>query len=150
MKSFGLMTATWSSWYRSHPPCCPLFLINGHQVDGIYFNVHRAMLAQSCGLIKDMLALPAEDKTRQSDGSSVEHPVPIHDVAFHDFEVVLRDAYGRYDSYAARYRLTAGVNIDTDSRSLTLPPMPKTWSASPAQPIDCRHGQFSLPQQPKL
>ena len=71
------------------------------QVDGIYFNVHRAILAQSCGLIKDMLALSAEGKTPQSEGSSVEHAVPIHNVAFHDFEVVLCDAYGSSDTFLA-------------------------------------------------
>ena len=68
---------------------------HARQVNGIYFKVHREVLAQSCGLIRDMLALPSVGTRPQTDGSSIENPVPIFAVAFHDFEVVLRDAYGK-------------------------------------------------------
>ena len=85
-------------------------------MDGIYFNVHRAMLAQSCGLIKDMLAVSSEGKTLQADGSSIEQPVPIHNVAFHDFEVVLRDAYGRCDACLLLDLLNLLLIFEPDNR----------------------------------
>ena len=61
----------------------------------MYFNVHRFPLAQSCGLIKDMLAMSTSSEQPRDEGSSTEHPVPIADVAFDDFETVLRDAYNK-------------------------------------------------------
>jgi len=85
------------------PSACSRISAHARQVDGIYFNIHRAILAQSCGLIKDMLALSGEGKAPQCEGSSVEHAVPVHNVAFHDFEIVLRDAYGRSDTFIARF-----------------------------------------------
>jgi len=53
------------------------------------------MLEQSCGLIKDMLALAPKGEILRAEGSSIEYPVPIHGVSFDDFEAILRDAYNR-------------------------------------------------------
>jgi len=39
------------------------------QVDGVYFKVHRDVLARSCGLIKDMLSIPQQEKPVE--GSSI-------------------------------------------------------------------------------
>ena len=38
-----------------------------------------------------MLSIPQEEQSVE--GSSIEHPVPIHEVAFDDIEIIIRDAY---------------------------------------------------------
>jgi len=45
--------------------------------------------------------MPANENRPDGEGSSIERPVPIHDVAFDDFEVIVRDAYSRCALFAS-------------------------------------------------
>jgi len=48
-----------------------------------------------------MLTLPVDNEQLDGEGGSIERPVPIHDVAFDDFEVIIRDAYNRHAFFAS-------------------------------------------------
>jgi len=45
--------------------------------------------------------MPANENRPDGEGISIERPVPIHDVAFDDFEVIIRDAYSRCAIFAS-------------------------------------------------
>ena len=65
------------------------------QVDGVYFKVHRDLLARASGAIKDMLAIPVGEDPSQAEGSTVDNAITIPEVPYQHFVAILQAVYGR-------------------------------------------------------
>jgi len=97
-----------------------------------------------------MLALPVDEKQPDGEGSSIERPVPIHDVSFDDFEVIVRDAYNRCTLFAFNNLFVIVTELSSDSRLSISNPTLKTWPVWLVLRTDYRQRGSSCLPRPKL
>jgi len=109
------------------------------QVDGVYFKVHRDLLARASGAIKDMLAIPVGQDPSQVEGTTVDNAIMIPEVPCQHFLAILQAVYERcvvviLEWTSRVYNQHAALYLQMYNRGFTGPAVLLTFNGFATQP----------------